>query len=363
MAILIGVDEAGYGPNYGPLVVAATAWRVEEAERGQGSGVRGQKKRTRQAAARIALTRAVASPPPASVVDLYKLLAKAVVRSPAKCSRRLAIADSKALYKAGGGLLQLERGVLAALAMLKRRAVSFRELLDATQGDPRERRRELACHADDEGTVPVELTADDLQNVVDLLDGVCQRNGVELIGLRVRLVYPAEFNDLVDEFGTKGAALSHVTLALVRQLVDALPAAHSPPPTAHCPLPTSIFLDKHGGRSRYAALLQHHFSECWIDAIVESRGESRYHWEYAGRSIEAAFRVGCEELLPTALASMAAKYHRELAMRAFNAYWTSRVPGLRPTAGYPRDAGRFKADISVAQRELGIEDRLLWRSR
>ena len=26
--IVIGVDEAGYGPNIGPLIVAATAWRV-----------------------------------------------------------------------------------------------------------------------------------------------------------------------------------------------------------------------------------------------------------------------------------------------------------------------------------------------
>src|SRR5688500_12326261 len=26
MGILIGMDEAGYGPNLGPLVVAATAW-------------------------------------------------------------------------------------------------------------------------------------------------------------------------------------------------------------------------------------------------------------------------------------------------------------------------------------------------
>ncbi|MFM8709140.1 MAG: hypothetical protein ACKOHK_13950, partial [Planctomycetia bacterium] len=28
MTLLIGTDEAGYGPNLGPLVVAATAWRI-----------------------------------------------------------------------------------------------------------------------------------------------------------------------------------------------------------------------------------------------------------------------------------------------------------------------------------------------
>jgi hypothetical protein len=38
MGILIGMDEAGYGPNFGPLVVAATAWEVRE----EGSGFRVQ---------------------------------------------------------------------------------------------------------------------------------------------------------------------------------------------------------------------------------------------------------------------------------------------------------------------------------
>ena len=29
MTLLIGTDEAGYGPNLGPLVVAATAWWID----------------------------------------------------------------------------------------------------------------------------------------------------------------------------------------------------------------------------------------------------------------------------------------------------------------------------------------------
>ena len=40
-----------------------------------------------------------------------------------------------------------------------------------------------------------------------------------------------------------------------------------------------------------------------------------------------------------------------------------RIPGLRPTAGYPVDARRFKQDIAVVQQELGIEDRVIWRQK
>ena len=75
------------------------------------------------------------------------------------------------------------------------------------------------------------------------------------------------------------------------------------------------------------------------------------------------FRTKGEEELPTALASMTAKYHRELAMRAFNAFWTEQVAGLRPTAGYPQDAKRFRKEIAHRQSELGIDDRDLWRNR
>jgi hypothetical protein len=52
-----------------------------------------------------------------------------------------------------------------------------------------------------------------------------------------------------------------------------------------------------------------------------------------------------------------------LAMRAFNQFWSTRVPDLRPTAGYPMDSHRFRKAIAAAQRELGIEDRDFWRNR
>src|SRR5688572_27887751 len=122
MAILIGVDERGYGRSYGPLANAATAWRLEEGLEVQSSGVmkkKGPGVSSQQSANKM---RAGASSPPApkrpqlpASIDLYKLLKKSVVRSPQECAKRIAIADSKQLYKPGQGLRQLERGVLAAL--------------------------------------------------------------------------------------------------------------------------------------------------------------------------------------------------------------------------------------------------------
>jgi len=50
-------------------------------------------------------------------------------------------------------------------------------------------------------------------------------------------------------------------------------------------------------------------------------------------------------------------------MRAFNEFWAAHVSDLRPTAGYPTDSHRFRNAIAEKQRELGIEDRVLWRKR
>ena len=54
-----------------------------------------------------------------------------------------------------------------------------------------------------------------------------------------------------------------------------------------------------------------------------------------------------------ALASIVSKTVRELWMDEFNAYWLRRIPDLRPTAGYPSDAVRFRQaieDVALAER-------------
>ena len=70
-----------------------------------------------------------------------------------------------------------------------------------------------------------------------------------------------------------------------------------------------------------------------------------------------------ESHFPVALASMYCKYVRELFLELFNKYWQERLPGLRPTAGYPRDARRFLKDIDRVKVSLRISDEMLVRNR
>ena len=59
---------------------------------------------------------------------------------------------------------------------------------------------------------------------------------------------------------------------------------------------------------------------------------------------------------------MTAKYLRERLMSSINAYWCRHVTDLRPTAGYPGDARRFRDSIESVAAQLGhaVED--WWRT-
>lgn len=365
MGILIGTDEAGYGPQLGPLVVAATAWWVEEEE------VRGRRSEVSSKAGDCGLggagiQSAVRNPKSeieSAPVDLYRSLKSVVSRVPS--DRKVAIADSKQLYKPGLGLRQLERGLHAVFAAMKRSFDCWASLVDGVAADPAGHHRALSWHDGFNCALPVDAAGEELAKCGALLVRGCEKAGVRPLAVRARLVFPAEFNALCERYGSKGEALSHVTIGLLREVVEEArgggPEANRP--FAEASSPVFAVCDKHGGRNFYTALLQHHFPEHWVRSVHESRTVSRYEWGADDERIDVVFRTKGEEFLPTALASMTAKYLRELSMRAFNEFWCARVPNLRPTAGYYGDSSRFRREVTAMQGELGIEDRVMWRER
>jgi hypothetical protein len=50
-------------------------------------------------------------------------------------------------------------------------------------------------------------------------------------------------------------------------------------------------------------------------------------------------------------------------MDAWNGYWQSHVPDLKPTAGYPGDARRYLASIEPIALKLGIANERIRRNR
>ena len=114
--------------------------------------------------------------------------------------------------------------------------------------------------------------------------------------------------------------------------------------------PVAVLCDKHGGRDRYLPLLMECFPEPLIEMHGESRRQSVYRFGPAEHRVEIRFQAKAEAHLPAALASMAAKYLRELAMRALERFLAAAVcrgwrhgrlsPGCRPIQG--PDRGRAK---------------------
>lgn len=324
MAYLIGTDEAGYGPNLGPLVIGATLWEVPD-----GWGDR----------------------------DFYEALSDVVrVESqPLDNENNVAIADSKALYSPGSRLGQLERGVLPSLLVaeqLPSLPCDWREVYSSLVPECNEEMDAVPWYSSRGDSVPRDAPLNSLLALKDVLRNELARQGMRLLRLQAVACLPQRFNRSVAEWGSKGTVLSDLTLRLVRDLMERVGDGR-----------VHIHCDKHGGRNKYNAILQDVFPDYLIEVRGESRERSDYQWGPESRRVGASFVAKGESFLPSALASMVAKYLRELAMGSFNRFWLDQIPDLKPTAGYPVDAKRFKRQILETQQQLGIPDAILWRER
>jgi ribonuclease HII len=320
MAVVAGIDEAGYGPLLGPLVVSAAAFRV---------------------------------PDEAADADLWERFGPAVTRDADRKSGRVRVADSKALHKAGHGLGALEQNLLPFLSLLWPQPKTAWQLAancrcpgaESQQGYPWYRGRDLP--------LPRAASTADISDRANQLREALAAGGGAFCDARSETLDVAEFNAQAQQGGSKAVPLARCVAALMQHVCKTAGDRN-----------VTLLVDRLGGRKSYGALLRAAFQGCSLETVEESARRSEYAVSSSACRVRVCFEPRADSLyLPVALASMLSKYTRELHMEMLNDFWRGRVPQLRPTAGYYQDGRRFLAEIEPARAQARIPLRLLQRCR
>jgi ribonuclease HII len=335
-----GIDEAGYGPLLGPLCVGCSAFAVDAP---------------------------ADAPPPC----LWRHLRAAVCRAGNDRRGRIAVEDSKKLKGAKDAaahpLRHLERGVTAFAAAVAQAGApggadasgfATDAALLAALGAPVDP-DDGPWHADGL-PLPVGNDAAALRIAAAMLRTALAKSGTRAAALRVEAIGPASLNAQAERIGNKAT----INFMAAMRHVDSVRTE-----AARAGMRAWIALDRQGGRTAYLDTLRTSFPDARLAVLEESDATARYllAWD-ATRALPAheatvSFELGGEERnLPIALASMAAKFARELHMRRLNAFFASHVPDLAPTAGYVQDGRRFLDAVGDAPERLGIPRRSLVRS-
>ncbi len=325
MLIYAGIDEAGYGPMFGPLVIARSVFVLPDAD--------------------------PADDPP----NLWQTLGKAVCDSIRDKQHRIAVNDSKKLYTPASGLKHLERGVLAFLHTAGADPATLDAYLTAMAYDGDSRQPDQLWYLDDHGgpALPTTYDAGQLAIARSQLNIVMTAASVKLHELRAAVIFEDRFNRMVAATRSKARCAWTFVSGHLHAVWQQFGPRH----------PT-VIVDRQGGRTRYGDPLRLLFDGADVRVIDESPLASVYAVHHGERRMTIRFEVDSEQRhLPVALASMAAKYTRELLMSRFNKFWQQHVPDVKPTKGYAADGKRFLAEIEPALGELGIASEQLVRQR
>lgn len=321
-ALLLGLDEAGYGPFLGPLCVGAAVFRAPLDDDDK---------------------------PPC----LWKALKAAVCRSPKESTPRrprVAVNDSKALKR------HAKPGPMAhaaALADIELGVLAFAALLDAAPiPDDRSLFERLGCASlrDDAAPDPRPLPLNHDGAMVSLRAGAIRRGADEarvgLTSYRVAALDAARFNAECDRHGSKAAVAAGLALARLRELWG-----HLDSESVDNGEPTRLayaFLDRQGGRTDYAAFLHAIDPDARLLVVRESAAQCAYTLSDDRRELRIVVEVEADsKRFPVALASMGAKFARDLAMLRFNERFARDFPDLKPTQGYGVDGRRWISDAAA----------------
>jgi ribonuclease HII len=319
LAILAGIDEAGFGPLLGPLVVSCSAWAV---------------------------------PPELLEADLWQVLRRSLGKTRKHLAGRLLVADSKKAFSRAQGVGHLERTVLAALQVMGVETRNLGSLLTALSPDclPRlgeypwfQKLREYCLAAEPADLkIAAQVLADDLQ-----------AHGAKLVCLRSSCLDVAYYNTMVERVKNKAQVLFIAVTQLMQGILDQFPDDD-----------IRILVDRQGGRTHYRENLRRSFPGMDLRIVQEGDETSIYEMRRGSRLVRLSFEVKADDLyLPVALASMVSKYLRELLMECMNNYFVALDANLKPTAGYWKDGTRFVEELRQRLPDLPIDSHRLIRCR
>lgn len=333
MRLILGVDEAGYGPNMGPLVVAVSAWALDSD---------------------LNILEGLAPFEPEFQASPWNPLSDFVP-----------LGDSKKIYQPSKGMSGLNFSVQFFESILENRSM-VRPWFDFSNLATQDIDRVESLHWYNPSLKSID---DRTRDVLSESSNLFAREKLaklklRLIDFRLRILDEAFFNESIHQLGNKSDVLGQVSLSLAWQVLSNNVLAY---PFQRI----EMYCDKQGGRKRYSPLLSHTYrspdpkeSVPFITIKGESADSSDYELRYQGIPATIRFQVSGDSLFAPAASSIVAKWTRESLMQRLNRYWRSLVgETLRPTAGYAVDAARFAQEIAPWLTKLSIEKNRWWRER
>jgi len=298
--LIAGIDEAGYGPRLGPLCVGFSAFEVGVESAGEAP-------------------------------DLWGLLGPDVGRWGDRKRATLLVDDSKKLKRSGARpLRELERTTRAHLAQRETLVASDLEALGALG---------VEAPASRLGALGLGEDAASLGIVANVLRGKMNGAGVRLAALGVEAASAARFNELWRRTRSKAQMELEMIGPRLRWVWERSEGG------------SVVSLDRLGGRTRYVAALAAAVPGAEIDEVAREDDRVVCRLRGENRTMFVEVLVGGDSRrYATALASVAAKWSRELVMERFNRAFCELAPELKPTAGYGTDANRW---IREARERLG----------